>query len=67
MLDVMTLHAISIFLLNHYGLVARIKKKMLISTLMHVYDICTVMCSGVAALKSATMLRTAITEFLSVW
>lgn len=39
---------------------------MLISALIYVYDICTVMCSGVTALKSATVLRTAITEFLPV-
>lgn len=44
-----------------------LKKKKLITTLMYVYDICMVMCSGVAALESATMLRIPITEFLSVW
>lgn len=32
-----------------------------------VCDICTIMRSGVAALKSATMLRAAIAEFLPVW
>lgn len=44
-----------------------IKINMLISDLIYVYDIYTVRCSGVTALKSATMLRTAITQFLPVW
>lgn len=65
MLDIMTLHAVSVFYEPVLDLLQGIKTNMLTSVLIYVYDISTVMSPG--ALKSVTMLRTAITEFFTMW
>lgn len=44
-----------------------IKTNVLTSALICVYDISTVMFPGATALKSITMLRTAITESFTIW
>lgn len=44
-----------------------IKKKVLTSALMYVYDISTVMSPGAASFNTVTMLRIAITKHFTIW
>lgn len=48
-------------------LIQGIKKKVLTSALMYVYDISTVMSPGAASFNTVTMLRIAITKHFTIW